>query len=218
MSILVAALTLPGCGASSRNSADGSTAVSESQGTSGSEIGMNDSSSETIVVPAGTRMNVRLDTGLNSGRNRTGDTFSASVEEAVRVGGRTAIPAGSTVHGTVSSVVPAKQGAGNALMVLAFNRLETPDNSSTTLVASLSRHSESKKKRNATIIGGSAAGGAVLGRIVGKNTRGAVVGSLLGGAIGTGVVMSKEGAQIDFPEGTVLTIKIDEEVRVPTMS
>jgi outer membrane lipoprotein SlyB len=86
------------------------------------------------------------------------------------------------------------------------------------IVAGLSQKSGSKKKRNAAIIGGSAAGGALLGRMIGKDTKGAVVGAIAGGAVGTGVVMSKEGEQVKLPAGTEMTIKLEESIRVPERS
>jgi hypothetical protein len=168
----------------------------------------------TLTVPAGTLVNVRLESRLNSGRDQAGDGFTATVTEDVILDGRKAIPAGSTVFGTIESVTPAKRGAGNASMTLAFNRLRVKGGAVTPMVASLSEQTDSKKKHNAAIIGGGAAGGALLGRIIGKDTKGAVVGALVGGAVGTGVVMSKEGDQVNLPAGTEITIRIDESVKV----
>jgi hypothetical protein len=167
-----------------------------------------------MTVPAGTVVAIRLDTSLSSGNSHAGDGFSATVADDVVVSGRTAIPAGSTVSGVVKAVSPAKRGAGNASMTLAFNRLQVGD-SSVDIVAGLSQRSASKKKRNAAIIGGSAAGGALLGRIIGKDTKGAVVGAIAGGAVGTGVVMSKPGEQVSLPAGTQMAIRLGESIAVP---
>lgn len=169
----------------------------------------------TIAVPAGTIIDVRLDHALDSGENATGDRFTARVIRDVRSKKRNVIPAGSTIHGMLQEVRKAKRGAGRAKLVLAFTRLELRSRYSTPMVASLSEQSESQKKRNAAVIGGSAAGGAVLGRILGKDTKGAVVGSIVGGAIGTGVVMAQKGEQAVLPAGTELAVKLDEEIRVP---
>jgi len=140
--------------------------------------------------------------------------ITAVVAEDVMVGGRPVIPAGSNVRGSVKEVQAAKRGAGNASMMLSFDRLQTPSGASADIVASLSEQTESKKKRNAAIIGGSAAGGALLGRIIGKDTKGAVVGTLVGGAIGTGVVMSKEGEQVNLPSGMELNVRLDRQIQL----
>jgi len=168
-----------------------------------------------LTVASGTALDLRLSDDLDSGVNQAGDAFTAEVLSPVVVDGREVIPAGSTVHGTVQEVSKAKRGAGNAKLVLAFDRLSLPNGYATDITASVAQQSESKKKRNAAVIGGSAAGGALLGRIIGKDTKGAVVGSLVGGAIGTGVVMSKEGEQVKLPAGTEMTVTLDESIQVP---
>jgi hypothetical protein len=168
-----------------------------------------------MSVPAGTIIEVRLRKSLDSGRSRVGDTFSARLVEDVVVNGRPAIRVGSIVRGVVQDLRAAERGAGNAKLVLAFTRLEMRGNYATPMIASLPERSESRKKRNAAVIGGSAAGGAQLGGLVGKETKGAVVGSIVGGATGTGVVMAGEGKQVSLPKGTELAIKLDEGIKVP---
>jgi len=167
------------------------------------------------VVPEGTVLEVKLDSALSSGKNRTGDVFTATVTRDVVIEGRRAIPTGSTVHGIVKSVTPAKQGAGKASLDLAFTSLEVPDEDAVQMIASFSDQTGSRKKRNAAIIGGSAAGGALLGRLIGKDTKGAVVGAVAGGAVGTGVALSKEGDQVKLPAGSALALQLDQSVRVP---
>lgn len=167
-----------------------------------------------IKVPKGTIVALKLRTDLNSGQSRVGDPFTAVVTEDVVVDGKTAILAGSKVRGSVTEVVPAKRGAGNASLTMRFDQLEPTGSDAVDIVASLSDQSDSKKKRNAAIIGGSAAGGALLGRIIGKDTKGAVVGAVVGGAIGTGVVMSKEGEQVNLPSGTEMDVKLERAIQV----
>ena len=171
---------------------------------------------QTLAIPEGTVIELTLNDSLGSGHSQPGDGFTARVASAVIVDGKKVIPAGSTVRGTVREVRAAKRGAGNASLTLAFTRIDLPGGYSTAISASMTDRSESKKKRNAAIIGGSAAGGAVLGRVLGKDTKGAVVGGVVGGAIGTGVVLSKEGEQVDLPEGTEIAIQLDSSIKVPT--
>lgn len=168
-----------------------------------------------LEVPAGTDLDLRLQTALSSGTSGVGDDFTATVVDDVVVENRVAIPSGSTVYGSVSGVRAARRGAGNASLSLAFNRLELPDGYSTSISASMHQHSASKKKRNAGIIGGSAAGGALLGRIIGKDTKGAVVGAVVGGGIGTAVVASRPGEQVNLPAGATLSVNLGSSIKVP---
>jgi hypothetical protein len=168
-----------------------------------------------LMVPDGVIIDLELQKNLNSGRNQVGDKFKAMVTEAVMVDGVEAIPVGSLVKGTVEDVKAAKRGAGRATMTLRFERLVLPSGYSTAIQASFSDETGGKKKRNAAIIGGSAAGGAILGKVLGDDNKDAAVGALVGAAIGTGVVMSKEGVQVDLPKGTPFSVVLDEFLQVP---
>ena len=213
-SIMAGALALGACGQAVEKEADA--AIPAAQETTPAPPPPSRAASRPpVTVPQGTSLEVKLNTTLNSGSSQVGEAFTAEVAEPVMVNGQVAIPAGSTVHGTVKSVTAAKRGAGKASMTLAFTRMDMPGGYSTDITASLSQQTASKKKRNAGIIGGSAGGGALLGRLIGKDTKGAVVGSIVGGAIGTGVVMSKEGEQVNLPAGAALTVRLDEPIRVP---
>jgi len=208
-SLVAAVLMLAGCAQSTESTQEGAAAYTNPPAQQRA------SAPSTLTVPDGTLVEVSLNSTLNSGTSQVGDNFTAEVTEDVMVDDRRAIPAGSTVHGTVQAVTPAKRGAGNASLSLGFNRLDLPGGYSTTVVAGLTERTASKKKRNAGIIGGSAAGGAILGRIIGKDTKGAVAGAVIGGGIGTGVVMTKPGVQVNLPAGAELTIQLESAVKVP---
>jgi len=149
-----------------------------------------------IDVPEGTVIEAKLDKALDSSLNHAGDTFTATVFRDVVVDGRRAIPAGSTLHGIVRAATSARRGAGKASLSLAFNSLELPDENSVAMVASFTDQTGSMKKRDAAIIGASAAGGAA----------------------GTGVVMAKEGEQVRLPAGSSLSLRLDQSVQVPRRS
>ncbi len=221
-SLAAAALILTACGQTAEQTAEnpaeadrGQQEVAPAQERASSAAPARRQAPAMMGVPDGTTLDVRLETSLNSGKVQVGQSFTAEVIEPVMIQDRVAIPAGSTLHGRVESVKAAKRGAGNASMTLVFTSLELPGGYSTEVTASLSRQSASKKKRNAAIIGGSAAGGALLGRVLGKDTKGAVVGSIVGGAVGTGVVLAKEGEQVNLPEGTEMSVQLEQGIKVP---
>ncbi len=168
-----------------------------------------------VTVPAGEVLTLALDTPLDSGTARVGDTYSATIVEPVVVNNIVAIPEGATVRGSVTHVKAAKRGAGQAELGLSFDTLSLPGGYRTKIAGSFQEMSESKKRRNAAIIGGSAAGGALLGRILGKDTKGAVIGGVVAGGIGTAVVMANEGEQVKVPAGTPFEIKLEQPVAVP---
>jgi hypothetical protein len=69
-------------------------------------------SAETVAVtvPETTTLKVKMEDALDSETSQPGDHFAATLLEAVIVGDRVALAAGSTIEGTVTDVVPAKKG------------------------------------------------------------------------------------------------------------
>lgn len=168
-----------------------------------------------VGVPAGTELTLALDTTLSSGTSATGDTFTATMVEPIVIEDREVIPAGSTIEGRVTEATAARQGAGKGTLGLSFGALRLASGYHTNIVGSFQEISASRKARNAAVIGGSAAGGALLGRILGKDTRGTVIGAIIGGGIGTAVVMSKEGAQAIVPADTPFGLRLEQSIQVP---
>jgi len=66
------------------------------------------------------------------------------------------------------------------------------------------------KKRDAAIIVGGAAAGAVIGEILGD----AKLGAIIGGAAGTGVVLATKGAELEVEPGTTLNLKLLKPLEV----
>ena len=82
---------------------------------------------ETLTVPRGYLVDVRVNQDLSSDQLREGDTFTATVIEAVYIDGRAAIPEGSVVDGQVSLVRSHEEGHRSGVLGLRFVALRTPD-------------------------------------------------------------------------------------------
>ena len=63
------------------------------------------------------------------------------------------------------------------------------------------------ERKDALEIGAPAAGGALIGALVG-GSKGALVGTAVGGGAGTAVVLSTRGKEVRIPKGTALTLKL----------
>jgi len=184
-------------------------------GTTGHQSAPGNPKTHMVGVQAGTELTLALDTTLSSETSQAGDTFSATVVEPIVMDGRDVIPAGSTIHGTVTDATPAKRGAGQAKLGLSIDALRLPSGYHTDIVGSFQEISASKKGRNAAVIGGSAAGGALLGRILGKDTRSTVIGAIVGGGIGTAVLVGKEREQAVIPADTPFGVRLEQTIQVP---
>jgi hypothetical protein len=168
-----------------------------------------------VTVPASTTLNVKMEDALDSGTSQPGDHFTATLQQPILVGDRVALPAGSSIEGTVTDVIPAKKGikeSGGAL-TLSFDKVTPPSGEAARMSASLSKVAKSTKKKAGTI-GGAAAGGALLGKIFGGSTKDAAVGAVVGGAIGTGVAAGTKGTEMKIEAGTALAITLQQPLTV----
>ncbi|HZN03231.1 MAG TPA: protein kinase [Candidatus Polarisedimenticolia bacterium] len=164
----------------------------------------------SVTLPAGTDIDVVLDTALSSAASFAGDAFTARVVHPVLDGDRVVIPAGSTVRGQVSAVMPAKRGLRDkgGSLTLSFDRLQMPDGTGAALAASLTRAGGTSGKKTAGAVGGGAVGGALLGKILGGTSKDAAAGSVVGAAIGTGVAAGTRGEDVDLSRGAPLTVQL----------
>jgi Zn-dependent protease with chaperone function len=164
--------------------------------------------SSTATVPSGTVLKVSFLQTLSSASSQPDERFTAEIVEPVLVNGRVAIAAGSTISGRVVDVQPAKRFGGRAQLNLEFTSLRLSSGKESPISASFHGQAEEKSK-DAVVIGGAAAGGAILGRILGDDEDDAVRGAILGGAIGTGIAAKNRGEEVTLPEGIAVEIQLD---------
>jgi hypothetical protein len=168
-----------------------------------------------LSVPQGTEIHVTLSEEVGSAKSQPGDTFTCRTADAVLIGDRVAIPAGSTIHGQVTEVIPAKKGLKDkgGAVTLSFDKVETPAGFSAPMSAKVVNVAKSGKK-TAGIIGGSAAGGAVLGKVLGGSTKDAALGAVVGAAIGTGIAAGTRGVEVEIPAGSHLAISLNQPLTI----
>jgi len=170
-----------------------------------------------LTIPQGTEVHVVLSTPVGSETSQVGDTLTATTLENTMVGGRIAIPQGSIIRGRVAEVMPGTKGMQisekGGSVVLSFDHVTTPGGDSKPLAASLTKLASSTGK-TAGIIGGSAAGGALLGKILGGDSKDAAIGAVVGGGIGTAIVAGTKGKELKIPAGTDLTLTLDQSLKM----
>jgi hypothetical protein len=167
-----------------------------------------------VTVPTGTSFEVEFTEGLASNASSVGDTFRARVVSDVRRDGVVAIPAGSEVLGVVTDAVGARRIGGKARLTVKFTDLVLPSGSTLPVHASFLEEGRSKAGRDAATIGGSTAGGALLGRILSNGSRGTILGALVGAAVGTAIASKTAGEEVVIPEGSVISLKLDQPLAV----
>ena len=79
--------------------------------------------------------------------------------------------------------------------------------------AAVGRTAPSTKQKDAIVIGAPAAGGAIIGGLLGGK-KGALIGTAVGGGGGTAVVLSTRGKEVHLPKGAALTLQLSRPLTV----
>jgi len=162
-------------------------------------------------LAAGTEMDLRLEQTVTSKTARVEDRVEASLVESVLWNGRTVIPAGTIVSGHVSEVEDAERVQKDGRLKLEFDSLTLGDGTRANIrgrvVSVEETHTGRSSKTNAGL-------GALLGGVVGgvlKGTKGVIVGAVIGAG---GALVGTKGQNVELPEGTHLTLRLDEPVQI----
>jgi len=169
---------------------------------------------EPIVVPAGTALTVTTDQALSSKSSKAGQTFLATVAQPVTVHGKTAIPKGSSVTGTVITAKEKGKIKGEGQLGIALTSVTIHGKNYPIQTGTLDNTEKGKGKRTAATTGGGAAGGALIGGLAGGG-KGAGIGALVGAAggfIGGAVTGNK---QVEIPAETALTFTFSHSLTLP---
>jgi hypothetical protein len=167
-----------------------------------------------LVVPAGTPLSVALNNDITTKTARVGDPVDARVASAVVIDGRTAIPAGTRVRGTVSEVISGSDRIGGIpTLGLRFDGIELQPGRTVGISGNLHEQGRSDTARDTAKIAGGALVGAIIGKQIGDN-KGRLLGGLLGGAAGVAAA-KKTGTEVTLPAGTTFTVVLDQALNVP---
>ena len=193
----------------------GSSAPASAKTSSSSSSARSSQRYREVTLPAGTRLQLRLGSGYSSEMSHVEQRVDATIVSAVRANGVTALPAGSRVSGVVSSLERPGKVKGRGRIGLRFTNVVV-DGERYPIAASYVRVAPATKSSDAKKIAIPAAGGAVVGAILGGK-KGALTGAAIGGGAGTAVVLSTRGKDAYIGSGSVIgvTLRRALTVRVP---
>jgi type V secretory pathway adhesin AidA len=164
-------------------------------------------------IPAGTAIVIRMIDGVDSEVAQVGQTFQASLDEAVVVDGQTVAPRGADV---VVKLVDDKQAGrltGRTELTLDLVSMKIDGRDVDLATQAVTQASESRTRDTAVKSGGGAALGAIIGAIAGGG-RGAAIGAVTGGVAGGAVQVLTKGPKVKIPSETRLTFTLDSAVRI----
>ena len=168
-----------------------------------------------ITVPAGTRLRIVLDTAIGSNTSRVEQSVQAHLAQPIMVDGQTAVAEGTPVSGVVTEATRAGKVKGRARLAVRFDTLAPRGDSEryTIQTTAVGRTAPATKKNDAIKVGAPAAGGALIGGLIGGK-KGALIGTAAGGGAGTAVVLSTPGKEVHMPKGSALTLRLTQPLTV----
>lgn len=171
--------------------------------------------SREVTIPAGTVLRVRVDRAFGSDLSRVEDSVHATLAQPVVVNGRTVVPAGSAVSGYVSDAVRPGRVKGRGRVAVRFTSLRPSgdDEAYRIRTRAWTAVAPATKKKDALTIGLPAAGGAIVGGLIGGK-KGAGIGALGAGGAGTAVVLSTRGRDVRIGRGATLRVRLAEPVTI----
>ena len=168
---------------------------------------------QPLVIPSGTALHVRLDTEVDTKRNRAGDGVTATLVEPLLVGGTTALPQGTRFQGHITQAGSSGRLKGRAAIGLTLDSFELEGRKFDVRTTSVDRGSAAHKKRNAILIGGGTGLGAALGAIAG-GPKGALIGAGAGAAAGTAGAAATGKRQVAVPSEALLRFTLRNSVEL----
>src|SRR5688500_7954661 len=167
-----------------------------------------------LTVPADAVLGLQIERTVSSELARVEDRVDARVTRDVRVNDRIAIPAGSTVRGSVSEVDRGGRMKGKARLAIKFHTIVLADGTQLPLKTdAVVREGQSPGGESAAKVGGAAIGGAILGAILGGG-KGAAIGGAVGAGAGTAAAMANDRNPATLTAGTTVTVRMQSPVTV----
>jgi hypothetical protein len=179
------------------------------------------SETRTVSVPTGTSFDIELLTPIHTKTNNVGDKVEGKLMHPLNApDGSVIAVTGAMIRGEIVELTRASKSRAEedrASVKLAFTSIETVDGEKslqTTVTNVEGLQAGSTTKRDALIIGGSAVAGAVLGKVIGKDTKDAAIGAVAGAVVGTGAVMASKGHELSMEPGSKISVRADQPITI----
>lgn len=168
-----------------------------------------------ITIPAGTNLRIVLDTPVGSRTSRVEESVQAHLAQPITVDGQTVVAEGTPVSGVVTEATRSGKVKGRARLAVRFDTLAPRGDSERYTIATttVGRTAQATKKKDAIKVGAPAAGGALIGGLIGGK-KGALIGTAAGGGAGTAVVLSTPGKEVHLAKGSALTLRLTQPLTV----
>jgi hypothetical protein len=167
----------------------------------------------SITVPAGADLLVRMIDSVDSDKNNVGDRFRASLEQDFVVNGAVVATKGTDVYGRLSEAKEAGHFEGKSQLKLELTEILIHNRLQPIVTGEYELSGSSRGANTAKKVGIGAVAGTVFGAILGGG-KGAAVGAGVGAGAGAAVQVATKGEQVHVPSETLLDFRIAQPFTV----
>ncbi len=168
-------------------------------------------SGPAIQIPAGTMINVRIIDAINVDLSKPGQTYRASVDDPLMMGGKVVVPRGADVTLQAATVKQAGRFKGSDEISLKINSITVNGKHFDVVTEPVTTKGGSEGKKTARRTIGVAGLGAAIGGIAGGGA-GAAIGAVSGAAVG--VAASSGGQTLKIPPETRFQFRLSAAVNI----
>jgi len=168
---------------------------------------------DSINVPAGTAILVRMIDGVDSSKNHVGDLFRASLETDLVVNDYVVARKGTDVYGRLGEAKQAGHYSGQSELRLELTRMVVDGRDYPVVSSNYDVKGKGRGANTAEKVGGGAVAGAIIGAIAGGG-KGAAVGAGAGGAAGAAAQVFTRGQKVKVPSETLLEFRLEQPVSI----
>ena len=165
----------------------------------------------SALVPAGTRVDARLESSVRTATSNTGDEIVAVVVEPLRAEGQIVVPQGSRLNGRVETIQPATT-TNEGRVRLVFREIQFPDGRKipTWITNAFSASPPKRNLRYVLYVGIGASAGALIGGSAARTT------GILGGTL-VGLLIAENSGSGKHPDvslrpGQMLHLELGEDL------
>jgi len=177
-------------------------------------------SSRVGSIPAGSTISAHANSEVCTNTSKVGDRLAATVTEPVVGSNGATIPAGATLHLTVTRLKRSENVNDPIVMEFAVNNVEfggkTYAVEATVTHADVARVRNEPKSNDVKKVVGGAAIGAIAGRVLGKSTKATVIGAAAGAAAGAGAAAATANYEGCVRAGGNLVVTLSNAISVTT--
>jgi len=164
-----------------------------------------------VQLPAGTMVHVRIIDAINVDLSKPGQTYRASIDDPIMIGGNVVIPRGADVTLQAAAVKQAGRMKGSDEISLKINTITANGKRFDVVTDPVTQKGGSEGKKTARRTIGVAGLGAAIGGIAGGG-HGAAIGAAAGA--GVGLAASAGGQTLKIPSETRLQFRLSSSVNI----